>query len=54
MSKVYGNSSAQNDQARCMVEDGVGHIYVTGINAGANNKPGYLTIKYNNSMSNNG
>ena len=47
--KFYGNSSAQNDQARGMVADDVGNIYVTGISAGVNNKPDYLTIKYNSS-----
>jgi len=47
--KFYGNASNQNDQARGMVADDLGNVYVTGISAGANNKPDYLTIKYNNS-----
>lgn len=48
-SKIYGDPSTQNDQAKAMVADDLGNVYVTGISAGVNNKSDYVTIKYNSS-----
>ncbi|MGZ3914784.1 MAG: SBBP repeat-containing protein [Flavisolibacter sp.] len=47
--KTFGEPLQRNDQARTMVADDLGNVYVTGISAGVNNKADYVTIKYNGS-----
>ena len=48
MRKFYSNSK-QNDQARGMVADDEGNVYITGISTGVSNKSDYVTIKDNTS-----